>query len=437
MRAEDMRTAVIALLVVLVAAGGAAGKYSGGTGDANDPYRIATPNDLNDIGNYPNDWDKHFVMTDDINLVDYNGTSFRLIGYWENWYDGDNVPFVGVFDGNGHTISNFTYSLPAHNGVGLFTYLGRNGQIKDLDLTNVDVNAPGRYCIGGLVAFSEGTVSGCRAEGNMRAGRYVAVLVGYAGRPSLISECLVSGRVSGTNYPVGGLVSGNEDVVSDCGSYVAADGVDSVGSLVGENYWEIRDCFATGDVQGSSQIGGLVGYNTGTIERSWSSGDVSGYFASGGLVGENNDEIINCYAVGDVNGSYDLTGGLVGRNYYHVYYCYAAGRVTGAGNLGGFAGVAYSLSEFQSCFWDQDVNPTLDGIAGGSDPNVIGISTAQMQTESTFTDAGWDFVEVWGIGEGQTYPFLRVYPAGDMNHDGIVDWRDFAILAGHWLESME
>lgn len=432
-RLETIRSIII-LGVVLSLAGTAWGKYSGGSGEPNNPYRIATPNDLNDIGNHPNDWDKHFVMTDDINLVDYNGTSFKLIGYWENWYDADNVPFVGVFDGNGHTISNFTYAMPAHNGVGLFTYLGSGGKIMNLGLANVDVNAPGRYCVGGLVAFSKGAVSNCWADGNVRAGRYVAVLVSYGGRRSVISDCLVRGRVSGTNYPVGGLVSGNEDVVSACGSHVKAQGVDSVGSLVGENYWTIRDCFATGDVQGSSQIGGLVGYNTGSIDRSWASGDVSGYFASGGLVGENNDEIRDCYAVGDVNGDNDCTGGLIGRNYYHVYHCYAAGRVTGAGNLGGFAGVAYSLSEFQSCFWNQDANPTLDGIAGGSDPNVIGISTAQMQTESTFTDAGWDFVDVWDIGEGQTYPFLRVHSAGDLNHDGVVDWRDFGILAGHWLE---
>ncbi|MHC4619949.1 MAG: hypothetical protein ACYTEQ_19555 [Planctomycetota bacterium] len=60
-----------------------------------------------------------------------------------------------------------------------------------------------------------------------------------------------------------------------------------------------------------------------------------------------------------------------------------------------------------------------------------------MQTESTFTDAGWDFVEVWDIGENQTYPFLRVYPAGDIDHDEKVDWFDVAILAGHWLEGME
>jgi len=57
-----------------------------------------------------------------------------------------------------------------------------------------------------------------------------------------------------------------------------------------------------------------------------------------------------------------------------------------------------------------------------------------MKTESTFTDANWDFIEIWDIGENQTYPFLRVYPAGDINHDDIVNFHDLAILADHWLQ---
>jgi hypothetical protein len=93
-----------------------------------------------------------------------------------------------------------------------------------------------------------------------------------------------------------------------------------------------------------------------------------------------------------------------------------------------------SGASYTSCFWDSDVSPDVNGIGNTTDPNVVGKTTAEMQTESTFTDAGWDFVEVWDIGENQTYPYLRVYSAGDLNHDGVVDLRDFAILALHWLE---
>jgi len=58
-----------------------------------------------------------------------------------------------------------------------------------------------------------------------------------------------------------------------------------------------------------------------------------------------------------------------------------------------------------------------------------------MKREGTFVN--WDFVEIWNIGEEQTYPFLRVYPAGDLNHDGRVDLVDFAIIANNWQIGVE
>lgn len=79
-------------------------------------------------------------------------------------------------------------------------------------------------------------------------------------------------------------------------------------------------------------------------------------------------------------------------------------------------------------FWDVETSD-CNTSAGGT-----GKTTAEMQTISTFTDAGWDFVEIWGIGENQTYPFLRTDPAGDSNHDKKADLVDLAILASHWLE---
>src|SRR4030042_2425791 len=43
-------------------------KYSGGTGGPNDPYQIATAADLIALGETPEDYDKHFVLTADIDL---------------------------------------------------------------------------------------------------------------------------------------------------------------------------------------------------------------------------------------------------------------------------------------------------------------------------------------------------------------------------------
>ncbi len=43
-------------------------KYSGGSGTVDDPYQIATAADLIALGDDPNDYDKHLVLTADIDL---------------------------------------------------------------------------------------------------------------------------------------------------------------------------------------------------------------------------------------------------------------------------------------------------------------------------------------------------------------------------------
>jgi len=90
------------------------------------------------------------------------------------------------------------------------------------------------------------------------------------------------------------------------------------------------------------------------------------------------------------------------------------------------------------CFWDID-NQTHGitesiGLNGGPVKNVEGLPTTQMQTKSTFTDADWDFINTWNIGENQTYPYLRVYLPSDINKDGIVNFLDLSITANKWLE---
>ncbi len=108
------------------------GTYSGGAGEPNNPYRIATPEDLNDIGNHVEDFNKCFVMVNDINLAQFTGTEFNIIG------PNSTTPFTGVFDGNGHTIANFTYSSTGTNFVGLFGRVDdANAVIKDLTFDEV------------------------------------------------------------------------------------------------------------------------------------------------------------------------------------------------------------------------------------------------------------------------------------------------------------
>lgn len=101
-RISSLLGKITVLVVICCCCLPAQSKYSGGTGEPNDPYLINTAEQMNEIGLSVNwdDWDKHFKLMADINLADYTGTEFNIIGNYDN-------PFTGVFDGNDHTISNF------------------------------------------------------------------------------------------------------------------------------------------------------------------------------------------------------------------------------------------------------------------------------------------------------------------------------------------
>ena len=406
------------------------GKYSGGDGSEATPYRISNAYDMNDIGLHDEDWGKHFVMVNDVNLAQFTGTQFNIIG-------NDSNAFTGVFDGNDFAISNFTYTCTNTNNIGIFgrvgTYDDSNAVIKDLTLIDPNVNAGTGDRVGSLVGLlNYGTINNCYAEGGSVSGNFtVGGLAGY--NKGTISNCYATGSVSGFNF-TGGLAGFSPSgTISDCYATGNVNGNYYTGGLVGSGE-DIYNCYAAGDVNGNYYTGGLVGMNKGTISNCYAAGDVNGNAYTGGLVGYGTD-ISNCYATGDVNGN-DCTGGLVG--YFKageggMRHCYTAGTIDGNDYTGGLVGYHYNGGYVKS-FWDSDVNPDVNGIGDTTDPNVIGKSTAEMQKESTFTN--WDFIEIWNIGENQTYPFLRVYPAGDLNHDGRVDGRDLAIIAMRWLDGI-
>ena len=134
-------------------------KYSGGTGEPNDPYQIATAEDLILLGETPEDYDKHFILTADIDLdpnlpgrkvfdraviaPDVNDVNYD----WDGNVIFDGTPFTGAFDGNGHTISNLTIISTGYIGLFgrlsayLFGNVGVISEVRDLGL--VDVNITG------------------------------------------------------------------------------------------------------------------------------------------------------------------------------------------------------------------------------------------------------------------------------------------------------
>ena len=157
-------------------------------------------------------------------------------------------------------------------------------------------------------------------------------------------------------------------------------------------------------------VGSLVGYlNNGNVINCYDqAGSVSGNGYVGGLVGLSYPgTITNCYVSGAVSGK-EYVGGLVGNNYRGtITNCYSVARVMGSSTVGGLIGNSRE-GQVTSSFWDVETSGQMMS-AGG-----MGLTTAEMQTASTFLEAGWDFVgetengteDIWWILEGQDYPRL-------------------------------
>jgi hypothetical protein len=460
--------AAVVLLLSLCAA--ASAKYSGGTGEPNDPYRIATPNDLNDIGNHVEDFNKCFVMVNDVNLAEYIGHyRFNVIGMWDE-------PFKGVFDGNGHVILNFTYNEPeADYPVALFSYAGDpNCEIKHLTLS--EPNLVGGTRVAALVGkFYDGRISNCHVlSGKILGANLVAGLIGSCESGTIVNSTSYADVNGGSDF-AGGLVAVADVNISGCFASGSVSAYICVGGLIGGSHSStVSDSHASGSVSGYKMVGGLVG-STGAgfrLLRSYYEGEVLGHDRDiGGLVGANEGSLISCYATGSVSGTVNYVGGLCGSNDEGgISDCYARGDVSGDTVVGGLCGTNYSGTvsncyavgrvdansivgglvgdddggSYTKSFWDTDVNPDVNGIGNANDVNVIGKTTAEMMTESTFTDAGWDFVgetangsdDIWRMCvDGVRYPLLSwQFTAGDLLCPDGVDFADYSHLANRWQE---
>jgi len=371
------------------------------------------------------------------------------------------------------------------------------GELAEISNCHVTGEVVGDRGIGGLVGDNAGNIINCQSNSRVIGSSNVGGFVGnhaLAGNPydgmywGIIEHCFSIGDVLGSNDTIGGLVGGNSGDIATSYSSCTAMGDSYVGGLVGENYGgTITDSHSTSTVTGQGyNVGGLAGLNVyGDIIDSYSNGMISGDLCVGGLCGTNGElvydiegywynlggTISNCYSngrltgnrevgglvggnVGWITNSYnmalvtgeDAVGGLVGQNGGWVETqdegslyiagmltnCYSAGTVEGCGEVGGLVGndgyYTYSHDTIAGSFWDVQTSGQ-EHSAGGE-----GKTTAEMKTLSPFTNANWDFINTWDIGENQTYPYLRTHSASDLNKDKIVNFLDLSILAEQWLK---
>ena len=321
-----------------------------GTGTLEDPYQIATWENLYWISVNPSTWDKHFIQTDSIDLSAAN----PAINTWDlshGWtpIGNSSTKFTGSYDGQGYGISHLYINRATESYIGLFGKTS-GATIKDVHLTNAEVTGSGDVgTLGGRLYAS--SIEQCSADGSVNGANWVGGLIGLT-EGSTVKNCSSSGSVSISGHRAGGLVgySYSLSIIAECYSSASVTGA-----------WD------------SENIGGLVGYNTDT------------------------STVTNCYATGSASG-YDYVGGLIAVNTHSstISYCYSTGAVSGRLYSGGLVGRNVEGSTLLYSFWDKETS----GQDGG-----MGKTTAEMHTQSTFDDAGWSFIHKWSIDGG--YPYLQ------------------------------
>ena len=242
-----------------------------GKGTAEEPYLIKTAEDLCQLSSAVNYEAKyvsnrmalngvHFKQTADIDMWDV--PNFDPIGFNVN-----NSPFCGIYDGDGHCISNLTVARRGNDDAGLFGKIGKTGAVRNLKIHKANVSTQLKNRVGVLAAQSEGVVENITVTestvsgGNLNIGGIIGSFKGSLKNSSF------TGTVSGKKY-LGGLIGVGWGQISDCESradiYVQdktsfAGG--AVGSLTGDSV-VMKNVVAGGyivDPYGSASIGGIAG----------------------------------------------------------------------------------------------------------------------------------------------------------------------------------
>ena len=331
--------------------------FAGGSGSSEDPWKIATAEQLDRIRD---DLTGHYILIGDIDLSGYE--NWMPIGTFQPRSDAPEdaeVPhpdyaFTGTFDGAGHTISNLTISCEAPMGAGLFGCAsGTESNAASIGhFTLKDVNVSGFYLVGSAVGlqFMNCPVSDIHLEGDnkLTGMQGIGGIVGTGF--DLISDCSATADVivSGDDGACAGLIAGGTTMssIKNCqvtGGSITAEGNATwgFGALCGAPWGaaEITDCKVSGTLitvngENNRLVGGLVGFGgtydpeapaqiTGctvedvTITVSETTDSVGGLIGAGKEMMEGSDQmssfiISDCAVSGSISGGGNYVDAVVG-----------------------------------------------------------------------------------------------------------------------------
>ena len=177
-----------------------------------------------------------------------------------------------------------------------------------------------------------------------------------------------------------GFCCNNEGTIDRCGNYASIDC--RVNGGTSKNNQKPTESYAAG----------FVRYNYGNISNSFSIGDINSYAYSyywsafayaSGFADKNRGNISNCYSIANTTASSGYGYGGVKDGYTYPF-------------------IRNNTGVIQNCFCTSSKTSSI---------NVDGVtvkSSLAMKMKQTYTGAGWDFENVWGISPdlNDGYPYL-------------------------------
>lgn len=314
--------------------------------------------------------------------------------------------FDGVYNGNGHTISNLKIATPTGNDTGLFASTTGNSVLTDVHLVNTQITGV-KGNVGTLVGTASGIVSYCTSAGKITgAGGNVGGLIGVVESTANVTLCKsdVSIDMSGAGSNIGGFAGNNLGVIASC---AAAQSVTQnngnsykyIGGFVGRNNKEIYGSYALGNATVYSgtnvNVGGFMGTANTLSVGCYAKGEVylnasaNNIFIGGFIGGYANGTFVNCFSIGtcnNVNVPNDW-GGFSCRGSYAATNCFTASNRAQQSGGGGVTANA-ALNNIRTVVRTPYTSATTIKIAknGYEDPVII---------ETT-----WDAEKFWSQTEG-------------------------------------
>jgi hypothetical protein len=288
--------------------GTVADAYNGGDGTPENPYQIATAEQLALLAQQTNSGtggNVNYMLTNDIVLNDGDSLLWTPIG--------NICPFTGVFDGNDHVISGLYENGNKNSGLFAST---ENATIQNTILENATVleyeQAFVYTAIGGiLIGQAKNTnIWDCSVDGLIEI---------FSAKPSggLVGQCQVDVNVNDTVF-IKNCVNNATVIENECTGGIAGKTIVNNGNLV------IDNCANHGSINGWTFAGGMVGDGDFIIKNCDNYGEIVSEGTAGGLAGQGGQSclITNCFnhESGKITGGMN-TGGIIGTAITTVMSC--------------------------------------------------------------------------------------------------------------------